>query len=132
MMTFGRILCLNLLMWTFLILVVLWCFPSHPAHGRELYPGQYARVEPEIQKWFRSQKSPATGHLCCSEADGNLVEEDIRAGHYWTRGGPFPDWTPVPDEVVIQSGNPNGAPVVWFFWKDGVPAIRCYAPGGGV
>ncbi len=129
---FWPVLCLNLLIWILFISVVVWYFPSPPAHGREAYPGQYDQVNPRIQQWFRSQKSPQTGHLCCSEADGLHVEEDIRSGHYWTRGGPFTNWTPVPDEVVIPTGNPNGSPVVWYYWESGIPLIRCFAPGGGI
>ncbi|HEY7242865.1 MAG TPA: hypothetical protein VH678_03165 [Xanthobacteraceae bacterium] len=93
--------------------------------------GQYNSVAPEVRAWFRAQKSPKTGALCCSEADGIYAEEDIRDGQYWTRW-PGHDWQPVPDEVVIRSGNPHGAPVVWWYVERGETRIRCYAPGGGV
>jgi hypothetical protein len=102
-----------------------------PALAREQYPGQYENIPPEVRQWFRAQKSPRTGALCCNEADGVYAEEDIRNGHYWTRW-PGQDWRPVPDEVVIQAGNPHGAPVVWWYVERGETKIRCYAPGGGV
>ena len=49
--------------------------------------GQYENVSPEVRAWFRAQKSPKTGALCCNEADGLYAEEDIRDGHCRTRGG---------------------------------------------
>lgn len=119
-----------------------------PSHGRELYPGQYAQVDPETRQWFREQKSPKSGIPCCSEADGTYAEEDIRDGHYWTRftwrfcfakecheldSG----WMDVPDDVVIHNPNRYGAPVVWWYRASGTDPtsakvrIRCYAPGGG-
>lgn len=93
--------------------------------------GQYESVSPEVRAWFRAQKSPKTGALCCSEADGIYAEEQIRYGQYWTRW-PGHDWQPVPEEVVIHNGNPHGAPVVWWYLEKGETKIRCYAPGGGV
>lgn len=99
------------------------------AFGRELYPGQYDNVSPTVREWFKNQKSPKDGTLCCSMADGITVEEDIRRGKYWARGGPFSEWTPVPDEVVIKAPNLNGVPVLWWFTQNSRPSIRCYAPG---
>src|SRR5437588_12457262 len=46
--------------------------------------GQYNSTSPEVRQWFRAQKSPKTGGLCCNEADGTYAEEDIRDGLYWT------------------------------------------------
>jgi hypothetical protein len=54
-----------------------------PALARD--NGQYNSVAPEVRQWFRAQKSPKTGGLCCNEADGTYAEEDIRTGVYWTR-----------------------------------------------
>ena len=114
---------------TLLALLVL----CAPALARELYPGQYSNVPAEVRQWFRSQKSPKTGGLCCNEADGTYAEEDLRNGVYWTR---FEftkgEWIPVPADVVIKDPNRNGAPVAWWYLKDGKVEIRCYAPGGGV
>ena len=102
------------------------------ASARELYPGQYSQVPPELRKWFNEQRSPLTGQTCCTEADGVAVQEDIRRGTYWTKGGPFPDWVPVPHQVVLRGPNKNGAPVLWWFTQDGQPQIKCYAPGAGL
>jgi hypothetical protein len=64
-----------------------------------------------------------------ASSDGIYAEEDIRDGHYWTR---FEKTNGIPDEVVIRSPNPNGAPIAWWFYEGGNLKIRCYAPGGGV
>lgn len=97
--------------------------------------GQYQNVDPATRQWFRSQRNPTTGGLCCSEADGTYAEEDIRDGHYWARfefRGMATDWMPVPDDAVIRDPNKNGAPVVWWFVEGGQLKIRCYSPGAGI
>jgi hypothetical protein len=102
-----------------------------PALARD--NGQYNSVSPEVREWFRMQKSPKTGGLCCNEADGTYAEEDIRNGVYWTRFALTKgEWIPVPADVVIKDPNRNGAPVAWWYLQDGKVQIRCYAPGGGV
>ncbi len=95
--------------------------------------GQWAKSSPAERLWFKEQKQPGTNFLCCDEADGELVDEEIRDGHYWiqsekTRG----KWMKVPDQVVIQAPNMHGRPVAWFRWLQGEPQIFCYAPGGGI
>lgn len=110
-----------------------------PAFARDF--GQWAQIDQKTREWFRSQKNPTTGVLCCSEADGVYAEEDIRGDQYWVRfeaAGTKVDWMSVPPEVVIHDANRNGAPVVWWYWladAQGSPTIvtiRCFAPGGGV
>jgi hypothetical protein len=94
--------------------------------------GQYQNAAPEVREWFRSQKSPKTGGLCCNEADGTYAEEDIRGGIYWTRFDKTAGkWIAVLSDVVIKDPNRNGAPVAWWYYENGELKIRCYAPGGG-
>ena len=127
-----------------LALLYIWC-----AHGRELYPGQYADVDEATRQWFQRQvvpSGPRKGQSCCSISDGTYAEEDIRyddktgLGHYWARWKIGPeqiDWTQIPDEVVIRDSNRNGAPVVWSAPQRGPGGkitsviIYCYSPGGG-
>jgi hypothetical protein len=95
--------------------------------------GQFKDIDPKVRQWFREQKSPKTGGYCCNESDGTYAEEELREGHYWTRFEQSNGkWIPVPDEVVIQDPNRNGAPVAWWYLENGILQIRCYAPGGGV
>ena len=50
--------------------------PFSPVSARD--DGQWQNVDPQVRKWFREQKSPKTGSLCCDESDGTYAEEDIR------------------------------------------------------
>jgi hypothetical protein len=117
------------------ILVVLW---GSMALSRD--NGQWAQSPPAIRKWFQDQRvpnGPEAGKSCCNTSDGNYAEEDIRDGNYWTRCPvdspcPIKEWMLVPAGAVIHDPNRNGAPVVWWFYEQGLPKIRCYAPGGGV
>jgi hypothetical protein len=112
------------------------------AHPRTLYPGQWAGMEPELRDWFRSQKIPhgeKAGSLCCNESDGTFAEEQIINGKYWVRfcttlATPerpctLTAWMPVPPDAVLDHPNRHGSPVVWYWFEDGIPKIRCYAPG---
>lgn len=140
--------------WVLIALLVLWgatllWHTVTPAQARwtPAVARQFAQFSPQDLDWLRSQHSPATNINCCSEADGSLAEQDIRAGHYWARfhyntatydperGQWMPgedqtsEWLEVPDEVVIHDPNRHGAPVVWWYLQDGDVKIRCFAPG---
>lgn len=98
--------------------------------------GQHAQMTPAQRDWFGRQTipkgAPNEGGSCCSVADGEYAEEDIRDGHYWARWPAGGDkWYLVPDEVVINAPNRNGAAAVWWGGAsdNGTIYIRCYAPG---
>lgn len=129
-----------------LFTLALWL--AAPGHSRELYPGQYAQVDPAQRKWFQDQLvpgGPAKGSSCCNEADGATAEEEIRGDHYWVRftykkwdsatstyEDADSDWMEVPDEVILDT-NHNGAPIVWWWMAGGNKLlIRCYARGSGI
>lgn len=108
------------------IIVLFWS--AAITHARD--NGQYAQADPKIRQWFQNQRSPKNGVNCCSEADGDMGEEDIRDGHYWYRSAKTEgQWMPVPDEVILHTPNITGHPVAWFLYKDGKPIFRCYSPG---
>ena len=108
--------------------------------------GKWAAASPSERKWFKEQRQPKSGHLCCSEADGDQVDEEIRydsgTPRYWIAsdktGG---KWLLVPEDAVIHEGNPHGRAVAWFRWQDGngrwssaprtdLPvSVYCFAPG---
>ena len=105
--------------------------------------GQWAQSDPATREWFRSQRNPTTKVPCCSEADGTYAEEDIRGDDYWARftyqrwdmsgkkyASEVSEWMRVPPETVIHDPNRHGSPVVWWYFVDGKPGIRCFAPGG--
>lgn len=116
---------------------------------------EYAQLDPLDQQWFSQQNIPGTDKSCCSAADGAKAEETLCPGSndiacpagevgYWARfhiSQPFDeesgtsgleldvDWMRVPDAAVLSSSNRHGVPVVWWWFENGKPAIRCYAPG---
>lgn len=106
---------------------------SVAASARTLYEGQWAQVDPDTRKWYNDQMVPGTDPpvRCCSNADGDQVEEDIRDGKYWIRGAKLPRWTLVPDNTVLVGPNKAGHPVVWLAGDvdSGTILIKCYAPG---
>ena len=93
--------------------------------------GKWAQASPLERRWFKEQKRPGTNFLCCNEADGEQVDEEIREGRYWinsTRTGG--NWWIVPEESVLKTPNKHGRPVAWFRINDnGQNVIFCYAPG---
>ena len=121
------------------IVIVMASGLTTKAHAR--WKEEYAQMyTPEERRWFNNQLvpgGPMKGGRCCSIADGEYAEEDIRCDqnecHYWTRFTEHPDWMMVPDELVITTPNKRGKPTVWW-GKDsgnGQVFIRCYAVGAG-
>lgn len=104
------------------------------AHDAE----SHASLDPDDRNWFGEQKVPEghpnAGQSCCSQADGEFAEEDIRDGHYWVRWSKGGDkWHQVPDESVIRKPNPHGRAAVW--WGGAAEGeintiyIRCFIAG---
>jgi hypothetical protein len=134
-------------LWLLMLIILVWVilaivYPPPDAHGREQYPGQYAQVDPKMKQWFREQKSPKNGMVCCNDADGEQVQEDIRDGKYWVKSNKtelyakynqvsnmVDGWVQVPDEVVISEPNLYGQPVAWYYFEANMLKIRCFAPG---
>ena len=100
-----------------------------------------------VQNWFKEQKRG--GNLCCSEADFDQVDEEIRYDsgkpRYWvnsikTRG----EWLLVPEAAVLKGPNKHGRAVAWYRWvssdgsfssserKDLKVEVYCFAPGSGI
>ncbi len=97
--------------------------------------GQWAQAPPNVRQWFQDQKVPGGPHKgfpCCSAADGEEVQEDIRDGQYWIKGGHFQDWTMVPEAAIIWGPNLHGQPIAWYYHEDGIARVRCFAPGAGI
>lgn len=118
--------------------------PKNPALlGQRGAKPSYDHVAADVREWFRSQKSPKTGMGCCDEADGGQAQEKIEDGKYWASWCVIGNsatgecarssgWIEVPDDVVIKGPNITGHPVVWSYYENGKPKIRCYAPGSGI
>lgn len=100
-----------------------------PAFARDI-TGMFAQYSLKQREWLRQQVSPKTGAVCCNEADGDMVEEEIRNGEYWVRSDKTAGlWIRIPNEVIITGPNIFGRPVVWWNFTDGTPRPYCYSPG---
>ena len=101
--------------------------PAVPARDLD---GQWAQLPQQQRDWLRKQINPQNKLSCCTEADGEQVDEEIRAGRYWIQSAKTSGhWIIVPEEVVIKEPNLHGRPVAWWHIKNGRSEIFCYAPG---
>lgn len=88
--------------------------------------GQYANSD--LKSWFdglASKKGP-----CCSDADGNALKDNdwkSKDGKYLVRIGV--DWVEVDDAALIKEPNRFGRTMVWIYYHNGEPVIRCFMPG---
>jgi hypothetical protein len=89
--------------------------------------GRYANSP--LKPWFESLHSK-DGVQCCENADGMALSDvdwDMRDGHYRVRIDG--QWIDVPDSRVITEPNRAGRTIVWPFFIDGKPTVRCFLPG---
>lgn len=89
--------------------------------------GRYANSP--LKAWFDSLRSKLGGP-CCSNADGvalSDVDWDTKDGHYRVRLQGH--WVDVPNDAVITEPNRAGHTVVWPYYVQGRPFIRCFLPG---
>ncbi len=91
--------------------------------------GKYAEADPQMHKWFEQLKSD-DGESCCALSDGNTLRDaDWRSqsGHYQV----FlqHEWVDVPEAAVVKVPNRFGRTVVWPYYEDGHPSVRCFMPG---
>jgi hypothetical protein len=88
--------------------------------------GRYAQSP--LKQWFdqlQSQKG-----FCCSDADGEETEYEIRGNSYWA---PIDGvMTEVPASAVITEPNRLGRPMKWLFFENGKRAFRCFIPASGI
>lgn len=89
--------------------------------------GRYANSP--LKPWFDSLHSKRGG-ACCSNADGMALSDvdwDTKDGHYRVRLDG--EWVDVPDDTVITEPNRAGQTMVWPYYYNGHPLIRCFLPG---
>lgn len=87
--------------------------------------GRYAQSP--LKQWFdslRSAKGP-----CCSDADGEETEWEMRDGSYWA---PIDGvMTRVPDSALLTQPNKAGKAMKWLYYENGEKVFRCFIPGSG-
>jgi hypothetical protein len=120
-----------------------------PMHALGRAPGNFNNP-PAVAAWFKKATSKIS--LCCDESDG------FREGvpYLWSRGEltvifeewtaqdkeshPYKvrilgNWVEVPEDALLirdeeHGPNPTGTAIVWLWWLNGEPQVRCFAPGG--
>jgi hypothetical protein len=88
--------------------------------------GRYAGSP--LKPWFDSLRSG--NGPCCSDADGSAVADadwDTKDGHYRVRLEG--NWLDVPEDAVVAGPNRAGRTMVWLYYIDGHPQVRCFIPG---
>ncbi len=107
------------------VCVILALLGAGVVHARD--DGRYANSP--LKPWFESLHSKAGG-LCCADADGTALSDvdwDTRNGHYRVRLQG--EWIDVPDDTVITEPNRAGRTMVWPYYINGHPVVRCFMPG---
>ena len=88
--------------------------------------GRYAQSP--LKPWF--DKLQSKKGFCCSDADGEATDYDIREGSYWA---PIDGvMTRVPDDAVITEPNRAGHAIKWIYMENGVKKFRCFIPSAGL
>ena len=95
---------------------------------------------PELTPWFESLHSK-NKIACCDGGDATRIEDadwESKAGHYRVRLPRSPQgygvgeagvWVDVPDEAVVEVPNKDGRTLVWPYYVNGMPVVRCFLPG---
>src|SRR5207248_668559 len=84
--------------------------------------GRYAQSP--LKPWFDSLKSQKG--FCCSDADGEETEYEMRDQNYWA---PIDGvWQPIPNEAVIKEPNKVGRAMKWIYVENGEKKFRCFIP----
>jgi hypothetical protein len=107
------------------VLVALWL--STPGWSHDA-------ARPELDGWFQSLHS-GKGPCCdgaealrIDDADWASVTDTAKSDvHYKVRIQG--EWVDVPDDAVVEGPNRAGPTMVWPYFKDGHPAVRCFMPG---
>jgi len=90
---------------------------------------------PELNDWYLSLNSHGGGPCCGGPRDDKsaniLAEIDWRSenGHYSVRIDG--KWIVVPDDRVVNIPNRDGRAIVWIYYFQGEPVVRCFLPGAG-
>lgn len=83
----------------------------------------------ELSDWYTSLKA-VNGAPCCDGMEATHlsdVEWRSNGGHYEVRLKDM--WINVPDGAVVRGPNLAGTALVWPFYRDGFPVVRCFMPG---
>lgn len=90
---------------------------------------EYAKVDPKIQAWYKSQHN-AQGQWCCDESDGHRYDGSYTMNQDGSvtlhlASGP----RTLPAYMVLSGPNPTGHAVYWYLDTGDTRTDFCFAPG---
>lgn len=117
-------------MWTLATVTVLGTSSAN-SHDRD---------KPGLADWFMGLAAK-NKVACCDGGDATRIEDadwESKGGHYRVRLPRSPQgygvgekgiWVEVPDEAVVEVPNKDGRTLVWPYYVNGMPVVRCFLPG---
>jgi hypothetical protein len=95
-----------------------------PARGHD-------HSRPDLDDWYLSLRTPGGGPCCGGpKVDATTLDDadwETKDGHYRVRVNG--QWLDVPDDKVVPGPNRAGRTMVWLFYSNGNPFVRCFMPG---
>jgi len=110
------------MMRAFIIILPAIALCISPARGHD-------HDKPWLNDWFMSLQSRG-GEPCCDGSDATRLDDvdwESKDGHYRVRIGG--EWVDVPDSAVIDAPNRDGPAMVWPYYFNRKPHVRCFIPG---
>jgi hypothetical protein len=83
---------------------------------------------PELNGWYESLHSGKGP--CCDGSEAKRVDDadwDSKDGHYRVRIDG--EWVDVPNDAVVDGPNRAGRTMVWPYYLNGHPKVRCFMLG---
>jgi hypothetical protein len=83
---------------------------------------------PDLNAWYRGLHSEI-GVCCDGDEVTHLADVDWEShdGHYRVRIDG--EWVDVPDAALLRGPNLAGPTMVWPYYLNGHPQVRCFMPG---
>ena len=96
--------------------------------------GGFASTSDVVRELIRNRQEKEQAELLERfqqlDGDGSAAADadwDTKDGHYRVRLEG--DWVDVPEDAVVAGPNRAGRTVVWLYYIDGHPQVRCFIPG---
>lgn len=86
--------------------------------------------KPELNQWYRSLQS-GKGPCCGGPSEDATHLNELQ---WRTKGESYEvfideKWIDVPREAVVPVPNEDGRALVWLYYYNGYPVVRCFLPG---
>lgn len=94
-----------------------------PAHGHD-------KSKPGLDGWYRSLQS-GKGPCCGGPSEDATHLDELQ---WRTKGEGYEvfiegEWIDVPPPAIVPVPNEDGRALVWLYYSNGKPVVRCFLPG---